>query len=138
MVSTLSDRHIRGGAALLALALGSCAPFGTSPVPPGRPVAEVYAEWDGVSGPAIRLDAASPPDVPPRVRPVIYPSKVFAVFVPEHLDRERDFKIGAHWVYIKLRESSWTEEPLDRAPPGGEPSSAADAARWSHLLKSQD
>jgi hypothetical protein len=60
------------------------------------------------------------------VRPVIYPPKVFAVYVPEHLDRERDFKIGAHWIYLKLRESSWTEVAIDREPSGGEDLAAAE------------
>jgi hypothetical protein len=47
---------------------------------------------------------------------VIYPPKVFAVWVQEHLDPKRDLKVGAHWVHFKLRDSSWFPEEIDREP----------------------
>jgi hypothetical protein len=28
----------------------------------------------------------------------------------------RDLKVGSHWVYFKLRDSSWTEQAIDREP----------------------
>ena len=113
--------------ASLAAAPGGCS-YAFSPSPPGRPVAEVYAQAAGGADPAgtLRLEAAPAPGAAGRTRPVIYPPKVFAVWVPEHLDRERDFKIGAHWVYIKLRDSSWVEEPIDREPEASEPADPSD------------
>ena len=114
--------------ASLAAALGGCS-YAFSPSPPGRPVAEVYAQGPG-AGPAdtLRLEGAPAPGAAGRTRPVIYPPKVFAVWVPEHLDLDRDFKIGAHWVYIKLRDSSWVEEPIDREPEAAEPADPSDPA----------
>ncbi len=119
-------------ASLFVLA-GGCAPFG-SPVPPGRPVRAVYEEIDGGGGSVLRVEASGAPGAPEKVRPVIYPPKVFAVYVPEHLDRERDFKIGAHWVYIKLRDSSWTEEAIDREPPGGDEIAASEKEQLKSAL----
>ncbi len=87
-----------------------------SPVPSGRPVREVYEGAPAESARALRLEHAPVPGAAERTRPVIYPPKIFAIWVPEHLDRERDFKIGAHFVYVKLRESSWVEEDIDREP----------------------
>jgi hypothetical protein len=60
---------------------------------------------------------------------VIYPCKVFAVWVPEHLDRERDLRIGGHWIYMKVRDASWTEEAIDREPVGGAPIGEAETER---------
>src|SRR5438034_10755388 len=83
------------------LAAGGCSLIG-SPVPPGRPVGEVYEEKPtGSPAHALRIESGPTPGQAERTRPVIYPPKVFAVWVPEHLDHERDFKIGAHYVYIK-------------------------------------
>jgi hypothetical protein len=89
-------------------------------------VRDVYEDAAGGAPLVLRIEPPGGPGIPERARPVIYPPKVFAVFVPEHLDRERDFKIGAHWVYVKLRDSSWTEEAIDREPAGGD--SLSDAA----------
>lgn len=112
--------------ASLTAALGGCS-TAFSPSPPGRPVPEVYAQDPGaVPAGTLRLEGAPAPGAAERTRPVIYPPKVFAVWVPEHLDRERDFKIGAHWVYIKLRDSSWVEEPIDREPEAAEPADPSD------------
>lgn len=110
---------IASAAALLA-GLGGCS-FG--PVPSGgRPVREVYEEMDSPNAPGPVVLGQSPePGAPERTRPVIFPPKVLAVFVQEHVDPARDFKIGSHWVYIKLRDSSWREEPIDREPPTSAP-----------------
>lgn len=98
-------------------ALGGCGLFG-GPIPEGgKPVREVYDDMDGK--PAATPIVVSPvpePGVPVRTRPVIFPPKVFAVFVQEHLDLARDLKVGPHWVYFKLRDSSWTEQAVDREP----------------------
>lgn len=104
-------------AALLGLA-GCLAPIPEG----GRPVREVYEEMDRPAGPAPLLVVPTPePGAPLRTRPVIFPPKVFAVFVQEHVDPARDFKIGSHWVYIKLRDSAWMEEAIDREPPSSIP-----------------
>lgn len=106
-----------GSAIVLALGLGGCGLFG-SPIPEGgKSVRQVYEEMDAPGGPAPLAVAPHPePGAPPRTRPVIFPPRIFAVYVQEHVDPARDFKIGGHWVYIKLRESSWTEEAIDREP----------------------
>lgn len=100
--------------ALTVSLLASCVPF-AAPTTGGRPVREVYDEAGGDRD-EIRLHAESYPGGVPRTRPVIYPPKVFAVYVQEHLDLKRDIKIGAHWVYFKLRDSSWIAQDIDREP----------------------
>lgn len=103
-----------GSAALAASLLAGC--FG--PVPGGgRPVREVYEDMDSPRSPGPVVVAPTPePGAPARTRPVIFPPKIFAVFVQEHVDPTRDFKIGSHWVYIKLRDSAWMEQAIDREP----------------------
>ncbi len=96
--------------------LAGCVPFG-APTVRGRPVREVYDEAErGGSPDEIVLRSGDEPGGGPRTRPVIYPPKVFAVYVQEHLDLKRDIKIGAHWVYFKLRDSSWVAQDIDREP----------------------
>lgn len=110
----------------LVLAAAGCTTFG-SPVPPGRPVGEVYLEKPaGAPSRALFNLGAPTPGQGERSRPVIYPPKIFAVWVPEHLDPERDLKIGSHYVYMKLRDSSWTEEEIDREPFAKEPADPSD------------
>ena len=87
-----------------------------SPVPPGRPVRTVYEEGGDVAPRTLSIRKAPSPGAFGKTRPVIYPPKIFAVYVPEHLDKERDMKIGAHWVYVKLRDSSWTQQAIDKEP----------------------
>jgi hypothetical protein len=107
---------------------GGCMILG-SPVPPGRPVTEVYdAKPAGPSGASLRIENVPPPGQAERTRPVIFPPKIFAVWVPEHLDPERDFKIGSHYVYLKLRDSSWTEQAIDQEPFAKEPVDPSDLA----------
>lgn len=116
-----------GSAAIAALALTGC--FG--PVPDGgRPVREVYEGMDQPAGPGPVVVAGAPePGAPGRTRPVIFPPKVLAVFVQEHVDPARDFKIGSHWVYIKLRDSAWMEQPIDREPQSSLPLEKAEDLR---------
>lgn len=78
---------------------------------------EVYDEAE-CAGEAEKftIQAEADPGSGPRTRPVIYPPKVFAVWVQEHLDPKRDLKVGAHWVHFKLRDSSWFPEEIDREP----------------------
>lgn len=106
-------------AALAAVTLAGC--FG--PVPDGGgPVREVYEDMDSPKPAAPVVIAPAPePGAPSRTRPVIFPPKILAIFVQEHVDPARDFKIGSHWVYIKLRDSSWMEQPIDREPEGSLP-----------------
>jgi len=96
--------------------LGGCLRFG-SPTAGGRPVREVYdeAERAGTHDEVV-IRSEGEPGGGPRTRPVIYPPKVFAIYVQEHLDPKRDIKVGAHWVYFKLRDSSWFAEDIDREP----------------------
>lgn len=109
--------------------VGGCSVIG-GPVPPGKPVSEVYSGAAAApsSGASLRIEIVPPPGQAERTRPVIYPPKVFAVWVPEHLDEGRDFKIGSHYVYMKLRDSSWTEQSIDREPFAKEPVDASDLA----------
>lgn len=104
-------------ALILAVSLlGGCIRFG-APTGGGRPVREVYDEAErGGDRDEILVRPDSPPGSGPRTRPVIYPPKVFAVWVQEHLDPKRDLKVGAHWVHFKLRDSSWFPEEIDREP----------------------
>lgn len=102
---------------LLAL-LAGCSPFG-SPVPgDGRPVREVYNEMEGTPE-STPLSLSPHPEAgkTPRLRPILYPAKVMAVYVREHVDTAREMKIGSHYVYFLLREASFTEQPIDREPP---------------------
>jgi hypothetical protein len=113
-----------------AFALGGCTLL-NSPVPPGRPVGEVYGEKPaGTQARPLVFQGSPSPGQAERTRPVIYPPKILAVWVPEHLDPERDFKIGSHYVFIKLRDSSWMEEDIDREPFAKE---AADPSDLEHL-----
>ena len=90
--------------------------FSGSPVPPGRPVRTVYEEGTAAPPRKLRIESAPPPGAQEKTRPVIYPPKVYALWVPTHLNPKSDMKIGAHWIYVKLRDSSWTEQPIDREP----------------------
>jgi hypothetical protein len=87
-------------------------PFGSS-VPSGKTVWAAYEESASADR-ELTIHAGPAAGSQPLTRPVIYPPKIFAVWVPEHLELERDMKIGAHWIFIKLRDSSWVEEPIDR------------------------
>jgi hypothetical protein len=111
------------------LGVGGCSVI-SAPVPPGKPVSDVYggASVSSPPGASLRIESVPPPGQAERTRPVIYPPKVFAVWVPEHLDEARDFKIGSHYVYMKLRDSSWTEQPIDREPFAKEPVDPSDLA----------
>ena len=101
---------------LAASLLGGCVRFGTPPAG-GRPVREVYDDAErGGDRDEILIRSETEPGGGPRTRPVIYPPKVFAVYVQDHLDPKRDLKVGAHWVHFKLRDSSWFPEEIDREP----------------------
>ncbi len=94
------------GAASMA---ASCSPFGRLQ-PDGRPVAEVDAAM------TLAVTDASPIRRTMEM-PVLTPPEVFAVYVPSHLDRERDLLVGEHWVYFKLTESEWFTEKRVETPP---------------------
>jgi hypothetical protein len=119
------------GATLLGLS--SCSLVG-SPVPAGQPVRAVYEELEPGPPASLRIDPDPKPGVAEKTRPVIYPPKVFAVFVPEHLDPPRDMKVGAHWVYFKLRDSSWTEEAIDREPEAKECATPPEVALLKEMM----
>ena len=49
--------------------------------------------------------------------PVIYPAEIFPTFVPAHVDPERDLMVGEHYLFIKLRDSTWLfQKELEREP----------------------
>jgi hypothetical protein len=102
----------------LILTVSSAALGGCGAIPEGgKTVREVYDDADGMpTAPGLAVSPVPEPGAPARTRPVIFPPKVFAVFVQEHLDLARDLKVGPHWVYFKLRDSSWTEQAIDREP----------------------
>ena len=117
------------GSSIVLVFLGGCG-FLSSPVPPGKSVREAYEETANTKGQdKLRIEREDAPGTPQRVRPIIYPPKIFAVFVPEHLDLDRDYKIGSHWIYMKLRDSSWTEEAIDREPASQGEASSEDLER---------
>lgn len=97
---------------LIVSSMAGCIPLG-APLQSGRPVRQVY---EGGEREPLVIRSERDPAAGPRTRPVIFPPKVFAVYVQEHLDLERDIKIGAHWVFFKLRDSSWVAEDIDREP----------------------
>jgi hypothetical protein len=116
-------------------ALAGCT-YSVAGLPPGQPVRTVYEEGAAPAARPLRIETAPAPGAAKRTRPVIYPPKVFAVWVPEHLDPERDFKIGPHYVYMKLRDSSWLEEPIDREPFAAAPADPSDLAHLRTLAES--
>lgn len=48
-------------------------------------------------------DAASQPPVVP----LLEPDTALAVYIPAHVDEDRDMLIGDHWVYFRLRSARW-------------------------------
>lgn len=61
--------------------------------------------------------------------PVLSPPEVFAVYVPSHVDRERDLLVGEHWLFFKLSESEWfTERRRAAVPKASGPASEAQVA----------
>lgn len=102
--------------------LGGCGLFG-SPVPEGgRSVREVYDNIHGAdTRPVLQITPHPEPGAGPQSRPVIYPPEIFAAYVEEHVDSERDMMIGGHWIYFKLRDSSWTKQRIDQELSGAIP-----------------
>ena len=49
---------------------------------------------------------------------VLSAPQVFPVWVPSHVDRDRDLLVGEHWVFFKLTESEWfTDRQLAASDP---------------------
>jgi hypothetical protein len=96
----------------------SCAFFGGLPGGDGRPVGDVYRDAAGPGGfPTLRLRSSASPLAPGMTQPVIYPAEIFPVYVPTHVDPERDLMVGEHFLFIKLRESAWlSEKELESEP----------------------
>lgn len=113
--SIASRTAILGALALVgSFHLASCAIW-SSPVPPGKKATDVVSSSDPADD-RITIEPDRSPGEPDRTRPIIYPPRVLAVWISEHVDAERDMKVGDHWVYLKLRDSSWFEEAIDREP----------------------
>lgn len=96
----------------LLLALGSCSHSFVGP-PAGRPVTDVAAEGDEKT---LRVLDGPSPLKKDRAIPVLAPPEVLALYVPSHLDRERDLLVGEHWVFVKLRDAAWFTEKLAGEP----------------------
>lgn len=71
----------------------------------GKPVEDAYALSSSLSQVKI-LEKRSPIYQEQKI-PVLYPPKVFACYVPSHVDKRSDILIGEHWVFFKLSESIW-------------------------------
>jgi hypothetical protein len=93
--------------------IGSCQ-VGAGPGVEGKSVQEAY---DGEVVRTITLqDAASPLSQEKRI-PVISAPEVFAVYVPSHVDVERDMLVGEHWLFVKLRDSTWFTDRMNEPGP---------------------
>jgi len=104
----------RIGIAALTLIV-SCASGGAGVE--GKSVRDAY---DGEAVKAIALqDAPSPLSQKKRI-PVISAPEVFAVYVPSHVDVERDMLVGEHWLFVKMRESTWFIDKMAEPEPEGE------------------
>jgi hypothetical protein len=88
---------------LTLIASAGCA--GSQREEQGRSVSEVYG-GGGAERRLILQDSGSPLSRKKQI-PVISAPEVFAVYVPSHVDQERDMLVGEHWLFVKLRESSW-------------------------------
>lgn len=97
----------------------SCRGEPPRPDGPGRSAVEVHR--DGADAPAVRF--VDIPGSPERTTVVHRPPEVWALWVPDHLDRERNMMIGGHFVYVVLRPGemrdpqgvgTWFIEDLDR------------------------
>ena len=101
------------GLSLALILITSCHP--PSAIPGGgRPVSEVYGSG---SFPELGVREHSSPLKADRAIPVLSPPEVFAVYVPTHVDRERDLMVGEHWVFFKLRNAEWFIEREGRSDP---------------------
>ena len=81
----------------------------------GRPVSEIHPAAEPHE---IRIaDRPSPLRARQKI-PVLSPPEVFAVYVPTHIERDRDLMVGEHWVFFKLRDASWfPEQEEEQNPP---------------------
>jgi hypothetical protein len=52
-------------------------------------------------------------------KPLITETRIWAAWVPEHIDVESDVKVSGHWVYFRLANSQWVVDGQDR--PDDEP-----------------
>lgn len=99
----------------------------------GRPVTDVYAagaERD------LRLRERPSPLRAERTIPVLSPPEVFAVYVPSHVDRERDLLIGEHWIFFKMRDAEWfIEREEEGGPPATGPAREEDWKRLTELTE---
>lgn len=84
----------------------------------GSDVRSVYAEG---RRPTLHVLDARSPIAAQKVVPVVTAPEVFALYVPGHVDRDRDMYVGEHWLFVKLRESTWNFSRKDQkpVPPGG-------------------
>ncbi len=76
--------------------------------PAGGSGQSVQQAYNGGLAPAViqMQDASSPLSQKKRI-PVITAPEIFGVYVPSHVDPERDMLVGEHWLFVKLRDSQW-------------------------------
>jgi len=102
-----------------AVSISTASCFGGA-CPEGRPVPDVYHEAAGGSPEALRFLPGGSPLARQTPVPVIYPPEIFPVYVPTHVDVERDMMVGDHYLFIKLRDSMWLSEKLQEPDPPAE------------------
>jgi len=95
-------RIARTGLLALPAILVGCA--GGGGLEKGSDVRSVYAAGNR---PTLHVRDATSPIATEKVVPVVTAPEVFALYVPGHVDRDRDMYVGEHWLFVKLRESTW-------------------------------
>lgn len=109
--------------AIVVLAMGiGC----SGPVPEeGVPVGRAFGEGRGFE---LRIRQEASPLSARRFVPVYSPPRIFAVYVPSRVSRERDLLIGEHWIFMKLDEGGWFSE-REPEPPRPQERAGPDALR---------
>ncbi|MHC4606109.1 MAG: hypothetical protein ACYTAF_04160 [Planctomycetota bacterium] len=101
----------------------------------GRPVTEVSGD---AALREIRLHDRPSPLRARRGIPVLAPPEVFAVYIPTHVDRQRDLMVGEHWVFFKLRDAEWfVEREAEPAPVSSGSVTESDLGRLRRIPESQ-
>lgn len=106
-------RIARTGLVVVATALAGCA--GSGNLEEGSDVRSVYAAGR-MTRPTLHVRDAKSPIATEKIVPVVTAPEVFALYVPGHVDAERDMYVGEHWLFVKLRESTWNFSKNEQKP----------------------
>jgi len=112
----------------LAALLAGCA--GHSGLEEGSDVHSAYAAG---RKPTLYIQDAKSPIARDKIVPVITAPEVFALYVPGHVDRDRDMYVGEHWLFVKMRESNWNLPNGDSAETSKKPVTSKGVAAISVL-----